>query len=228
MFKNRKLFYIVLIVALAAVFYYEHRKLDSNLSHLESDSMLSKDKNAAATNPLGITKIENSGAASNTALGAESDSTAPTTANFPTWFSEEAKNLEANTKDPAEKEALLKAKAQQLTPAEINFLQKKATDAKATANERISATYLLTLSASAQSLVEISQSPLSLPSPQPVHSIGETLLMQEKAIRVMAIDELFNRVKTDATLRNQLLTLINKISDEGVKQYALKRYHELK
>ena len=226
MFKNQKLFYIVLLVALAAIFYYEHRKLDSNLDHIESD--LAPEKNQqSASQQQGINKIDKPGPpelADEPVLG-----TAPqVTSAFGSWFSEEAKNLEANTKNSAAKEAALKARAQQLTEVEINFLQKKAIDSKATANERISAAYLLTLSNSVVSLAEISQSPLSMPSPQPVHSIGETLLMQEKAIRVMAIDELFNRAKTDAVVRNQLLAIINKMSDEGLKQYALKRYRELK
>ncbi len=228
--KNRNLFYIILIGALAAVFYFEHRKLDSHLSHLESETLLGKDKDATVANQQGITKIENPATASGSEASTEIESgpSASKTSNFPTWFAEEAKNIEASLKDPAEKEALLKTRAQQLTPADIKFLEKKALDTGATANERISATYLLTQSTSVQAIVNTAQAPLSLPSPQPVHSIGETLLMQEKALHIMAIDELFNRAKTNAALRNQLFSYISKISDEGIKQYALKRYQELK
>ena len=225
MFKKQKLFYIILIVALAAVFYYEHRKLDTNLAHIESDLVSEKNQNTN-TQQQGINKIDKPTDGGTTAT--DSQVGKQVTPEFAKWFFEESKNIEANTKNPDEKEAALKIRAQQMTDEELAYLRKKATDTKATASERISAAYLLTLSNSAQSLVDISQSPLSLPSPQPVHSIGETLLMQEKAIRVMAIDELFNRAKADAVLRSQLLAIINKMSDEGLKQYALKRYRDLK
>ena len=224
--KNQKLFYIVLMIALAAIFYYEHRKLDSNLEHIESDLTNEKNQKPAAQQK-GINKIDKQ------VENVPAEESVPgnlqqVTPAFRTWFSDEAKNLEASIKNPAAKEALLKARAQQLTEVEISFLRKKATDTKATANERISAAYLLTLSNSASALAEIAQSPLSLASPQAVHSVGETLLAQEKSIRVIVIDELFNRAKADAALRNQLLATIEKISDEGLKQYALKCYRELK
>ena len=226
MLKNRKLFYVVLIIALAAVFYYEHRKLDSNLSHIESDLNTEKNQDLAAANRQGINKIDREPSPPNEPAPSATEATAAQS--FSTWFAGEANNLEASTNNPAEKESLLKARAQKLTPAEIQFLQKKAVDTKATAKERISAAYLLTLSNSSDSLVQLSQAALSLPFPQEVHSIGETLLGQEKAIRVMAIDELFNRAKTDAALRKQLPEIINKISDPALKQYALRRYQELK
>ena len=227
MLKNRKLFYIVLIIALAAVFYYEHRKLDSNLSHIESDVSAEKNQESVVANRQDINKIDSQSAPPSAAAAAiPADGTAAPS--FPSWFAEEANNLEASSTNPAEKESLLKARAQKLTPAEIVFLQKKAIDTKATAKERISAAYLLTLSNSVESLAQLSQAALSLPFPQAVHSTGEALLGQEKAIRVMAIDELFNRVKTDAALRKQLPEIISKISDPALKQYALRRYQELK
>ncbi len=224
MFKNKKIGYIVLIILFAALFYYEHKKLDKNLETIESETVLAKNKNQATlSSPSENDKKPNpQNAVVTTQPAIEPEKP------FALWFAEEAKNLDARTGDSSQKEMVLKERAARFSPEQIKFLRQKATDKEATANERIAATYLLTLTNATYSLVEIAKENTSLPSPQPVHSIGETLLMQEKAIRTMAIDELFIRAATDAALRKQLPKIISEIKDEGVKQYALKRYRELK
>lgn len=223
MLKPRNLFYFALLIILTGIFLYEHNKLDINLTNLEFDPSAQSATFKKKGPPPNSTQDTNSSSSrASTPISAEPEK------NFLDWFSNEAQHLEESIQNPQEKEVVLKTRVAQLSRDEIKFLRKKSTDKEATANERISATYLLNLSSSSLPLYEIAKEPLSLPSPQPVHSLGETLLMQEKAIRVMVIDELFNRAKTDVALRSELLRTINQIQDEGLKHYALKRYQELK
>lgn len=220
MIKNRKLTYFILLIFAATIFFYEYHKFQNNIAPLETESS----GVAAPTSKSGMAANQPTSAPSPSPLSTDSSIAKP----LVTWFADEAKKMDTSMVDPQEKEAELKDRALRFTPEEITFLAKTSTNPKATANERIEATYLLTLSSSTNSLLEISKSPLSLVSPQQVHSIGETLLMQEKAIRIMAIDELFIRAKDNAALRPSLLQAINQIQDEAVKHYALNRYKELK
>ncbi len=230
MTTNRKLTYFILMILVAAIFFYEYHKFQNNIAPLETETTSTE----TSKSKVGTTSKDTSspsGSASGSPSGQLSMATAADDTSVKpvaTWLADEAKNLENKTVDPQEKEAELRDKASRFTTEDISFLARTSTNAKATANERIEATYLLTLSSSTSALIGIAKTPLSLPSPQPVHSIGETLLMQEKAIRIMAIDELFNRVKDNAALRPTLLQAINQIKDEAVKHYALKRYQELK
>ena len=223
MTKNQKLTYLVLFIFVAAIFFYEYRKFQNNITPLETDTGIATTAASAAA-AAGSGLLASPTANSATTLSAAGAAAKP----FATWFADETKSLDNKVMDQNEKEAELKDRASRFTAEEISFLIKTSTNSKATANERIEATYLLTLSLSTPALIEVAKTPLSLSSPQPVHSVGETLLMQEKAIRIMAIDELFNRVKDNAALRPSLLQAINQIQDEAVKRYALKRYKELK
>ena len=160
----------------------------------------------------------------------ENSITSKTPQQFAEWLKSEASSLDRSDRANAGKDALLRQQALQFTPENINYLRATATNKLAPANEKIVAAYLLTFASSnsQQALQEIAQTPFSLSNPQPAHSIGETTLMQEKAIRVMAIDELFIRYENDAISRQELATALQKIPDPSLRQYALKRLAELK
>lgn len=221
MFNNRKLSVFILLAIFAGLIFYEHIKLNRTLTAVESENLHSASSQDSPANPL--SKTDNRNDSHN---GNQTEPTAQKP--FKIWFADEYKNLEDRTGDQEEKEAVLRDRASRLSSEELSYLRTQATNSTATAKERIAATYLISLGPSIESIIAIAKTPLSLPNPQPVHSIGESLLMQEKAIRVMAIDELFNRALSNSTLRREILQLINQIQDPGLKQYALKRYQELK
>lgn len=230
MFKNKKTIYIILIIIFSVILFLEKKQFDSNIAGLEADEKASLQETA-----------KNSATTSTAKKVAESDST--TTSSEPThtdtpdslkkfaaWVHAEAANLEQSTNQKA-KETELKAAAHMMTAGEINLLKQKSVSTEATANERIFSTYMLTLGdeqATTTSLLEVAKQNLSLPSPQPTHSLGETTLMQEKALRTMAIDELFSRASANPNLRGDFLQMANQIQDPGLKKYALRRYDEFK
>lgn len=230
MLKNKKAAYFVLILIFAIIFILEKKQLEKNLNSLETESAQETNatqavrKNAAnqsTSNPVNTTS--------------EAISTAPVDSTeylkaFSTWLQTEAKKLNDRVENQADKEDSLRKLAQSFSPGQMQTLKQAATDTKATANERILAVYLLTLgsNASTDSLKSVATQPLSLQPNQPVHSLGETQVMQEKAIRTMAIDEMFSRASQDPNLRGQFLQMAQQIQDPSLKQYALQRYQQLK
>ena len=222
-FKSKKtIIYILLFVGFAFIFFWENKKLSGSLDSVETET-------AATTTTF--KPVANSAAANSSTSVADQDSNLKdqTPTQFADWLKSEAQLLDKNDPNNSDKDAVLKAKAAQFTESNIQYLRKTATDTAVAASERIMAVYFLTLSNNntLSALIDVASSPFSLPNPQPAHSLGESTLMQEKAIRVVAIDELFNRYENNAITRVQLESGIDRISEPGLKQYALRRLKEL-
>ena len=228
MFNRKKIISIVLLIGLAIILLWENKKLSSSLDTVEIDSTFKKETEKSIADSVNSAD-SNSVTTSPTEESAGSQ-TKNTPLEFADWLRSEAQLLDKNDPNNLDKENTLKLKALQFTANEIQYLKKMATDTSATANERITAVYFLTIASemALSSLFDIAEAPYSLPSPQPVHSLGESTLMQEKAIRVVAIDELFNRFQNNAITRSELENGIQRISDPGLKQYATNRLLELK
>lgn len=224
--KKKKFIYIILLTGILLVFFWERDKLSSTLDAVENEGK------SALTNSMNISPNSSAPAEanSNQISSAETSIAAKTPEQFASWLKNEASSVDHSDPRNSEKEVVLRQQVLQFTPENIRYLRFTATNAKAPANEKIVATYLLTIgsSNSLQALEEIAQSPFSLISPQPAHSIGEATLMQEKAIRVVAIDELFIRLENDAITRQEFEGVIQKIPDPSLRQYAIKRLAELK
>ncbi len=229
--KKQKFIYIILLAGILLVFFWERDKLSSTLDTVENESKsaLSPTSSSGSVNPAASpTNAATAGSGQNQV--SENSVTNKTPQQFAAWLKTEASSLDRSDRRNADKDTLLRQQALQFTPENINYLRATATNKLAPANEKIVAAYLLTLASSnsQQALQEIAQTPFSLSNPQPAHSIGETTLMQEKAIRVVAIDELFIRHENDAISRQELATALQKIPDPSLRQYALKRLAELK
>lgn len=227
-FKSKKTIYIILFIAFALIFFWENKKLSGSLDAVETESATNTIALKTATSLASASAVSNAPSAPTT--NQDSNLKDQTPAQFADWLKSEAQLLDKNDPNNADKEIILKAKAAQFTESNIKYLRKIATDAAASANERIVAVYFLSLSSdkALPELIDVAGSPFSLPNPQPVHSIGEATLMQEKAIRVVAIDELFNRFENNAITRAQLENGISRISESSLKQYAARRLADLK
>lgn len=144
---------------------------------------------------------------------------------FSEKFSTEASKMEQFSGDPATRENALRTWAQALTLPEVQFLKIQALSQQSSANERILATFLLTLTSDngpgQQALLEFVTAPLQVPTDFAVHSPQETLSAQEKALRRMAIDALIEKARRQGNT-DELQSSIDKIQDPALRDYAQK------
>ncbi len=107
--------------------------------------------------------------------------------NFKSWLNQEVGRMTGSVKDAPSKELELEAKAKNLKPEELAYLGRNLQDFRAPANLRILAVFMLAkVGPGASSLLrDYIDSPMPELDPKP-HSLDETRLMQEKAIRQMA------------------------------------------
>lgn len=150
---------------------------------------------------------------------------------FKIWFNDEVKDMEKSSLDIRAKEKSLQEAASHFSVAQIQFLKKRTMDMKSPANDRILATYVLTLAPDEfgiQALQEIVQAPLVMAGEHPTHSPEETLAMQEKSIRRMALDALLAKAQANADYRDAFLKAINEINDTSLRDYAEKSYRKIK
>lgn len=157
------------------------------------------------------------------------DSSSSLNPQFRNWFTHESDNVESSVANPQQKEQELRALVSKMTPPELNFLAQRAVDMSGAAKARIFATYLLTLEpALTQSqLLQVAVASLTVSPQAPVHSPEETLGAQERALRRMALDALFERARLHPEFRPELFAALQQIKDESLKKYAEKRKREL-
>lgn len=141
---------------------------------------------------------------------------------FQKWFTAQSAAIESSTPNPDEKEAELREKATTLTTEEIDFLSREALDPESPANQKIFATYLLSLAPenTAAGLITIVSSPLQYKGPNPTHSPEETLAMQEKTLRKMALESLLQQASKDPQFREGFNKSTGQISDSTLRDYA--------
>lgn len=222
--KNKMTAYFILIVIIGFVLLFNFISSNdlSNVSTSVKNSVALKITSAK-------TWILNTSVESDTKISVNSKSEIPISSEFKKWFENEVNVLNTPVKNQDSKEADLKKSISNAQPQELIFLADQAMNMNLPANVRILSVYLLTLSPEIASevLLKIIKSELTVAdSPQP-HSIEETLSMQEKTIRRMAIDSLILRAKTDLEYRSQLWLEIQKITDQSLKDYALKGFQDI-
>lgn len=146
----------------------------------------------------------------------------PPSAEFTQWYEAESSNVENSVSSPKEKAQELRNKAQQLTPAEVQYLARLSLQKEAAANKKIFAVYLLSLAPqnTQAGLVTIIQAPLEYAGQHEVHSTEETLSMQETTLRRMAFDALLEQTKGNPMLRDRLKEIVSQMKDASLRDYA--------
>lgn len=149
--------------------------------------------------------------------------------NFSAWLSEESKHLDHLVADIPEKTLQLKKMAAQLTQNQMQLLLRTSLNVSAAASERILSTFLLVEGGhhTVATLTKLATAPLSNPGPHETHSTEETLGMQDKSLRIMAIDGLVEQAKENPQARELLAKHIADIKDPYLRAYAERRLAEL-
>ncbi len=148
---------------------------------------------------------------------------------FQTWIKTEAKSVDRPTIDSDKKKTELAKIIATLTPNKAKQLLQTARNVSSTAGERILSTYLL-VEAGSLALGEIKElitSPVVDHGPAKAHSEAEMMRVQERSLRIMAIDGLASRAKQDPNSRDTLARSIPGIQDSYIRDYAQKRLAEV-
>lgn len=146
------------------------------------------------------------------------------------WVAQEAPALNSTNVNTPEKDVQLKAQAQELTHGQRQVFLKISQDPKAKANERILATYVLSLNlgeGSHDDLATIAKKEVPQTEPIVPHTEGEIKNSQELAIRYMAIDELAERAQTDSSAFSHLKSISIEAGTESVRNYARRKLEEI-
>lgn len=149
---------------------------------------------------------------------------------FQDWVRFQGSSMNYSEHRSEELEIRLRAQAQTLNDGQMRQLREMTQSAAQPVNERIFASYLLSLNNSAISTEEIFAAAVAeLPNhgPSLPHSEAEIRNAHEMALRYMQIDALFERAKTDANVRNKLKLLSDSAPSESVRDYARRRLLEL-
>ncbi len=181
--------------------------------------------------PISVPTVVSGGSAPHQAtIPADAAVAAKSAADFQDWFNQEASQLDRAVSDSKAKEEELKARARSLTLQEMGFLKSQILADRVAANTRIFAAYLLSLApeATASVLGDLVQEPLRYEGVQKVHSPEETLSMQEKSLRRMAIDALIKRAETEPGYRDELQKVVRGIPDTALREYAQKALDQLR
>ncbi|MFP5519988.1 MAG: hypothetical protein ACLGGX_08800 [Bdellovibrionia bacterium] len=160
---------------------------------------------------------------------AKQDSKIPANSEFISWVQSEAQELEKSAVDPQKIETELTARSGQLLAEEQGYLASRILEAASPANEKIFGIYLLSLNVdhNLQALSEVLKNDLNYPLENPTHSPEEVLSMQEKTLRRMAVDAIFEKAKTQKYAREQLEKLKTKSQSPYIRDYIKKKLAEL-
>lgn len=109
----------------------------------------------------------------------------------------------------------------EITPSEINELHRISLSQSEPANKRILSLYMMGLTQHAvQGLNEFLTSDFKLEENAPAHSLEETRNGREKALRVMAIEQLISTAATPDEARQRLQELIPRLKNPWLKSFA--------
>ncbi len=150
---------------------------------------------------------------------------------FVNWIETESKSLNSTSVNTEEKEVRMKALSNSLTAIQNKKLVQIAIAPEEDANERILASYILTLNTNAESqtnLVEIAKSALPDFGVIAPHSVAEVKRTQELAIRMMAIDALVESAKTAPEAAHKLRLLLVEAESAEIRSYIERKLKELR
>jgi len=147
---------------------------------------------------------------------------------FQTWLTTEAKNVDKPSLDGEQAKAKIAKIASHLTESQARHLLQTVKSDSSSAGEKILSTYILVEAGGlAQSeMKELITSALENRGPSKPHSEAEMRSVQDRSLRLMAIDGLGEHAKTDANARATLAQSIPGIQDPYIRKYAEQRLKE--
>jgi hypothetical protein len=145
------------------------------------------------------------------------------------FLDSEAKTFNSTKLDAEAVERRVQAEADQLTAADLQFLATKAQGLNSRASDRILSAYLLISSKEKGwgPLRDLVLAPLQGKPDAPPHTVDEAQAMQEKTIRIMAIEGLFEQALKNRQAREEFLRILSELRDPTLVNYAQKRAKEL-
>ena len=174
-------------------------------------------------------------AASATAAAVPSfDPSAATQEQFKTWFGSEVEMMnQYNVNEEVVLQRYLQV-TKKMTPAQFAELSIVARTKSPNINNRILAAYLLGFSgyANVGDLTALALSPIKLEGKPEAHSVAETQQVQERALRVLAINRLADLARGDDVAASkkalaQLQLISRSSTDPNIKLYAQNKLKEI-
>lgn len=219
--KNNVAILLLIFVLVAFSFYYAQNSTTNNILQIQTPFNFFKSE----SNPFSNLKL----AEKNESIDAQEKLTMTISPEFKDWYTSEVRDLEKSTTNPDDTKKKLLIKSKSLTQVEIQFLTQQSIDIASTANDKIFSVYLLGMDAqhNNEGLIKIIIAPFNFAGTQTTHSPEETLAMQEKTIRRMAIDAIMDDLKDHPEQKPFAQAKIQEIQDTGVRDYALKRLREI-
>jgi cytoskeletal protein RodZ len=219
--KLKSLLAVVVLIAAAVVVAYQMRTEPLQRQPARATGLTSENENQKTESENGNRKPENGNLKSETVSETENGKAADP--RFQQWIASEARLMDAPRVDSDAKEKEMSAVASKLTRQQSRQLLHTAKNPGSPAAEKILSTYLLVQAGprAVQELKELIASPVS-PS-GPVHSAAEMNNMRDKTLRIMALDGLSSRAKSDPEARAALAKAIGEIQDPYVKRQAQDR-----
>lgn len=224
--RNRLLFLGLLLGAVVLVFEYINEEPPQSLSEIDK-SVSFAEKRAPATSSSQQQPSNKARAGSGPSYPSEESPEA--VKKFKSWFETVSADIEASGSSNFFGLDEIKQRASQLTLDQQEWLVQLAVDTQAAAKRKIMAVFLLSEGGlhTTASLAEFVEAPLQAKGIGEPHSPDETRNMQEKSLRVMAIDSLAEKAKTDRDSYDLLVSSIGRIEDPYLKSYAERKLAEI-
>lgn len=149
---------------------------------------------------------------------------------FVKWLKVESQTLSQTGVNAAQKEIQMKNLARTMDATQKKELVSSALNAGNSANERILATYLLSLTTGQDStthLLAVAEAPLPDLGPINPHSAAEVRRVQELSLRYIMVDELAKRASKDKQAREQLQSISQTAGAAEVRSYARRKLSEI-
>lgn len=147
------------------------------------------------------------------------------------WVAYQGRSMNYSGHRSEELETRLRAQARTLEPRQMKQLREITLSTSQPINDRIFASYLLSLNYSTASAEEIyAAAAAEFPNhgPSVPHSEAEIRNAQEMALRYMQVDALYERAKKDPNIRNKLKLLSEQSPSESLRDYVRRRLAELR
>lgn len=142
----------------------------------------------------------------------------------------EAQELDDVHVDQVEKRRQIREVVKKITPQQSRRLLDTVKNPKATSGEKIISTFLLVEGGlkTQKELTELITAPLVENQDYAPHSAEEMRGIREKSLRIMAVDGLFSRAKTEPGARAELARAASESADPTIRAYAQDKIRQLR